>query len=111
MLDFFEQGKTQINTKELATKINKSTKQIKRYQKKYNINVIVFKAWINKLKQNHTQPQTKKEIDIRPFVQNNILNKIKMLFLPWQPSIDVLIKDRERKKEYLISYYDNNLVA
>jgi hypothetical protein len=106
LLDLFIKGKTNIDKKELAAKVNKSTKQIKRYQDKYNLNVMVFKAWIAKLtKLKASTPQLHKEIDIRPFVHKEIMHTLRQMFPTWKPSPEVLLKDFERKKEYLEERY------
>jgi len=102
LLDLFEKGKTDIDRKDLAAKVSRSTKQIKRYQDQYNLNLLAFKAWIAKLtKLKASSPKIQKEIDIRPYVHKEIMNSLQLLFPEWKPSETVLLKDRERKKEYL----------
>ena len=104
LLDLFEKGKTDIDRKDLAAKVSRSTKQIKRYQDQYNLNLLAFKAWIAKLtKLKASSPKIQKEIDIRPFVHKEIMNALLQLFPEWKPSPAVLLQDRERKKEYLES--------
>jgi len=100
MLNNFQNNQNP-SPKELAQSINRSSKTIKRYEKEYNLKSMVFLQW-HKANSQALQSETNaKKIDIRPFVQRNILNTLQATFSVFSPSSVVKTLDFKRKEGYL----------
>lgn len=100
MLNNFQNNQTS-SPKELAQNINRSTKTIKRYEKEYNLKSMVFLQWHKANSQALQSGSNENKIDIRPFVQSNILEILKSTFSVFSPSSTVQALDLKRKEAYV----------
>jgi hypothetical protein len=104
MIDAFDTGKT-LNTEKLAATIQKSKRTIQRYEQTYNLKTIIFKQWHKALAKKAASEKSLNKIDIRPFVQDEIIRSLTYQFTSFIPSVSILDKDHARKIQYLRSLY------
>ena len=104
MIDAFEKGKT-LSTAQLATQVQKSKKTIQRYGQTYNLKSFVFLHWHKANAKKAASAKNLHKIDIRPFVQDEVLRSLAYGFAPFTPSLSVLNKDHTRKTLYFKALY------
>lgn len=104
MIDAFDTGKT-LTTKQLATQVQKSKKTIQRYEETYHLKSFVFLHWHKANAKRAASAKTLHKIDIRPFVQEEVVRSLAYHFSSFTPSLSVLDKDRTRKNLYLKALY------
>jgi hypothetical protein len=92
MIDAFDTGKT-LNTSQIAAQTNKSKKTIQRYEQSFNLKTFVFQQWHKALLKRAASNKTLHRIDIRPFVQTEVLQTLTYHFSPFSPSESILNKD------------------
>ena len=104
MIDAFEKGKT-LSTAQLATQVQKSKKTIQRYEQTYKLKSFVFLHWHKANLKKAASAKNLHKIDIRPFVQEEVVRSLAYSFAPFTPSLSVLDKDHTRKTLYLKALY------
>jgi hypothetical protein len=104
MIDAFEKGKP-LSTAQLATQIQKSKKTIQRYEQTYNLNSFIFMSWHKANAKRLASAKNLHKIDIRPFVQEEVVRSLAYHFSSFTPSLSVLDKDHARKTLYLKALY------
>jgi len=104
LLDTFEKGKTPTPSY-IAKEIGTSEKTVKRYNRKYNLKALVFSLWHQKILKRANSEKPPHKIDIRPFVQTEVMAKLKRVFSSFSVSEQIKLLDMERKKLYLASLY------
>lgn len=74
-IDLLEQGK-QFDTKLISSMIHKHNKTVKKYEKSYDLKIMIFKLWHEKIMKRANSAKTAQKIDIRPFVLNQLLHEL-----------------------------------
>ncbi len=104
MIDAFDKGKT-LSTSQIAAHIQKSKKTIQRYEQNYNLNSYIFMSWHKAQTKRATSAKKLNKIDIRPFVQDEVLRSLSFHFSSFSPSETIQDKDLARKTQYLKALY------
>jgi len=104
MIDAFNTGKA-LNTEKLAATLQKSKRTIQRYEQTYNLKTIIFKQWHKAMAKRAASEKSLHKIDIRPFVQDEVIRTISIQFTSFIPSECISNKDHSRKMQYLKSLY------
>jgi len=104
MIEAFNKGKT-LSTSQIANCIGKSKKTIQRYEQNYNLKSFVFLLWHKAQAKKVASTKNLHKIDIRPFVQEEVLRLLSFHFSSFSPSLTIQDKDLARKTQYLKSLY------
>jgi hypothetical protein len=104
MIDAFDTGKI-LTTTQIAAQIQKSKKTIQRYEQNYNLKSFIFLRWHKAQAKKVASEKNLHKIDIRPFVQKEVLRSLSFHFSDFIPSDIVARKDHARKIQYLKALY------
>ena len=104
MIDAFDTGKT-LTTTQIAAQLQKSKKTIQRYEQNYNLNSFIFMSWNKAQTKRAASAKKLHKIDIRPFVQDEVLRSLSFHFSEFTASDTITDKDHTRKIQYIKALY------
>ena len=104
LVNALDAGKS-LNTQSLASQVQKSIKTIQRYEQSYNLNSICFLQWHKANTKRAHSAKNLHKIDIRPFVQKELMVTLCTQFTPFVASEAILSQDHTRKIRYLKALY------
>jgi len=104
LVNALDAGKT-LSTQSLASQVQKSVKTIQRYEQSYNLKNICFLQWHKANAKRAHSAKNLHKIDIRPFVQKELMVTLCTQFAPFVASKNILDQDHIRKIRYLKALY------